>query len=70
MLPPTMAPRTVSDLWQCCWMAPRHVLWDGGERAAVSYPRDPGGSAHALSHHHSTKQQQPSARQRNVCALL
>lgn len=50
-------------------MAPLQVLWDGGEKAAVSYPHAPGGSAHAVSHHHGTKQQ-PSAWQRNACGLL
>lgn len=39
VLPGTMALRSVADLWV------------GGERAAVSYPHAPGGSAHAVSHH-------------------
>lgn len=66
MLQCSVALRSVADLWVVLldWTT-AYAVGKSGE----SYPHAPGGSAHALSHHHCTKQQQPSVWRRNVCGL-
>lgn len=67
-----MVLRSVADLRVVLLVgtAARAVGWWGkGSWKNLLGKHAPGGSAHAVGHHHSTRQQ-PSAWQRNVCGLL